>query len=194
VNTAVRRINTEQNTLLDSVHLALGAPVEEFSREQFALASIHRFENIFFRRRMTKILELVELASTRCQIVFVLHPATGNQLKSYGLLDRLETNARIRLVPRMGFFEFIRMAKSARFVITDGGSNQEELSYLGVPTLLMRKATERIDGLGSTATVCSYDRDAFVRFLELLPGPERKAMPDCISPSRLIADHLEQFV
>lgn len=37
----------------------------------------------------------------------------------------------------------------ARAVFSDGGSNQEELSYLGIPTILYRECSERPDGLGA---------------------------------------------
>jgi UDP-N-acetylglucosamine 2-epimerase (non-hydrolysing) len=37
--------------------------------------------------------------------------------------------------------------------VTDGGSNQEELAVLGVPTIVMRARTERQDGLGANAVM-----------------------------------------
>ncbi|MGH8751328.1 MAG: hypothetical protein ACREUV_06455, partial [Burkholderiales bacterium] len=73
----------------------------------------------------------------------------------------------------------------------DGGSNQEELSYLGIPTLLMRKATERQEGLATTAILCAYDEQIFERFLRDLPGLSPvKPFISSDSPSRKIVDHL----
>ena len=70
----------------------------------------------------------------------------------------------------MGYIEFVGLMQGARFVIADGGSNQEELSYLGIPTLLMRKATERQEGLATTAILCPYNEQILERFLRNLPG------------------------
>jgi hypothetical protein len=38
---------------------------------------------------------------------------------------------------------------SEQITSRDGGSNQEELAYLGVPTILFRERSERPDGLGA---------------------------------------------
>jgi len=49
----------------------------------------------------------------------------------------------------MPYTEFLSLLAHARAVFSDGGSNQEELSYLGVPTVLFRERTERPEGLGA---------------------------------------------
>ena len=51
----------------------------------------------------------------------------------------------------MGYRDFLLLAAGAACVLTDGGSNQEELAALGVPTIVMRKHTERPDGLNANA-------------------------------------------
>ena len=51
-------------------------------------------------------------------------------------------------------------------MITDGGSNQEELSYLGKPTLLMRRATERQEGLGGKCCFMRVRQDEIASFSE----------------------------
>jgi len=53
----------------------------------------------------------------------------------------------------MGYRDFIRLAAGAACVLTDGGSNQEELAALGIPTIVMRARTERPDGLGENAVM-----------------------------------------
>ena len=66
------------------------------------------------------------------------------------------------LVP---YDEFATMLAAAPFVITDGGSIQEECARLGVPTLLWRDRTERPDGVGDNVLVSRYDGvevDAFL--------------------------------
>ncbi|MGH8552845.1 MAG: hypothetical protein ACRERS_06070, partial [Methylococcales bacterium] len=46
------------------------------------------------------------------------------------------------------YTRFLMLLANARGVFTDGGSNQEELTYLGVPAILLRACSERPDGLG----------------------------------------------
>ena len=60
---------------------------------------------------------------------------------------------RIQLLPRLEYLPFLRLVHGAEFVVSDGGGNQEELSYLGMPTLIMRDETERSEGLGENAVL-----------------------------------------
>jgi UDP-N-acetylglucosamine 2-epimerase (non-hydrolysing) len=189
------RVDTHHNTLIEAVDLALKSPSDSSRTElnEFGVVSLHRFENIFNSRRLTTILELVEKAAGNYPLIFVLHPATRKRLTAFGLLARLESNPNIKLVPRMGYIDFVRLLKQAKFVISDGGGNQEELSYLGIPTLLMRKATERQEGLNSTATLCRYDANILTKFLSSLPSIGQTTRSVTTSPSKIIVDTLASY-
>jgi UDP-N-acetylglucosamine 2-epimerase (non-hydrolysing) len=193
----VKRFNIGQNTLLDALIIALAAPLKTllpFEPEQFGIVSIHRFENIFNRSRLSNIVRLIEKAAAKYPVAFVLHPATRKKLLQFGLLVELEHNPRIRLLSRMGYFEFVQLIKNAKFVITDGGGNQEELSYLRVPTLLMRKATERQEGLKTTATLCGYNENILDQFLTTLPkGKSHNVQIAEVSPAKLVVDKLVAY-
>ncbi len=188
-------IDTEENTLLDALRLATGAADASPPAlpAGHAVASIHRFENLFSESRLHFIVEALEEAARRFPVVFVLHPATRRRLERSGLLERLQDNPRIRTTPRMTYLPFVRLLAGARCVFTDGGSNQEELSYLGVPTYLMREATERREGLGENVVLGGFDRGALEAFLDRV----EKARPGAAAleassatPSRIIVDHL----
>lgn len=189
-------IDTGGNTIVDALYLALQsdsiASTPTYTTP-FAIASIHRFENIFFRKRLILILSLVERAAEHTPIVFVLHPATKSRLKKFGLLEQLKKNERITLVNRMGYVSFCQLLEHSDFVITDGGSNQEELYYLGKPTLLMRKHTERIEGRGSTVVIGEYNLNSLLTFLANLDSlrGERQSMTNN-SPSSLIVSDLQR--
>lgn len=159
-------VDTERNTIVDAMRLVLTDSENINSEEsRFGLVSIHRFENIFFRDRLLRIIENLEAASAKIRLVFVLHPATERRLKKFHLYHRLSSNEKIQLLPRMGYSQFIRMAVASCFVITDGGSNQEELSLTNIPVFLMRRATERREGLGSNVVLGNYDEQRFANFL-----------------------------
>jgi len=93
----------------------------------------------------------------------------------------------------MGYTEFIRLTMGARFVVTDGGSNQEELALTGIPVYLMRKATERQEGLKQNILLGKYNFDTFKSFIqqslqetEISNAPK---LPD-VSPASIICDRL----
>ena len=184
------------NTLIDSVRFALASPrqVPDESSEPFAIASIHRFENIFNEERLRLIVELIQLAAKRCRLIFVLHPATKRKLKSSGLLAKLESDQNIRLSPRLSYLDFISILSRAEFVVTDGGGNQEELSYLGTPAFLMRAATERQEGVGRNIVLGGYSRDNMLNFLDSLSSLRSSSvLTGTNSPSQIIADDLGAY-
>ena len=190
----MEKIDCGQNTLLDCVRFALARGDAPASLGDYGVVSLHRFENIFNRQRLTQILDLLDRLSRGHRLVFVLHPATEKKLAAFGLLNRLQQDANIDLRPRMGYLAFLRLIRGARFVVTDGGSNQEELSYLGIPTLLMRKATERNEGLDSNVTIANYDAAVVDRFAaDLSAARAAPAMLPDAEPSRIIVDRLQAF-
>lgn len=143
-------VDTAENTLLDSVRFALDRHRHDTaqSADQYFVASIHRFQNLYRPARLARIVaDLIELSGVGA-VYFVMHPATERKLRETGLMRGLEQAAEIRIVPRMPYTKFLALMAKARAVVSDGGSNQEELSYLGVPTVLYRKRTERPDGIG----------------------------------------------
>lgn len=194
------RIDTQYNTLIDALSIALSSPSPKHAPQAqpfanaYGIVSIHRFENIFSSTRLIRIIELIETAAARYQLVFVLHPSTRKKLAEYNLLQRIESNSQIQVVARMGYISFVQLMRNALFVISDGGGNQEELSYLGIPTLLMRKATERKEGLGKTVTLCAYDETTLITFLDQFARSvhPRFSLPP-ISPSSMIVDRLTAY-
>lgn len=192
----ITAINTQQNTLLDAIRFALDQVSnsnKQANPEHYGIVSIHRFENIFFAKRLATIVSLIEQAAEEYSIFFVLHPATRSRLSQLGLMARLTAHPRIIIVPRTGYVPFVQLLASAQFVITDGGSNQEELSYLGIPTFLMRMATERPEGMGSTTVLGMYDQSTLARFLASLDITRKNvALPD-VSPSFIITEALAPY-
>jgi UDP-N-acetylglucosamine 2-epimerase (non-hydrolysing) len=147
----VHVVDTGGNTIVDAVNLAGVSEILGGERSAYLVASLHRFQNIYNSRRLQSLVELIVKLAEIFPIHFVLHPATRKRLDAEGLMGKLAGNERIKLLPRMGYRDFLRLAAGATCVLTDGGSNQEELAALGVPTLVMREYTERQDGLGSNA-------------------------------------------
>jgi UDP-N-acetylglucosamine 2-epimerase (non-hydrolysing) len=142
-------VDTRGNTILDAVALVGAATVPRNRQPPYLVASLHRFQNIYDGTRLRELVVLLEAVAMAYPIHFVLHPATRKRLVKEKLFDKLGAMHGITLSPRLGYGDFLRLAAGAACVLTDGGSNQEELAALGVPTIVMRKATERPDGLGA---------------------------------------------
>lgn len=188
------KINTKVNMIYDSVMFALskqGNIALNLPHKKYSVISIHRFEHIFHKKKFWEIIQILEYVASHIHVVFVLHPSTRNQLNSYNLFARLEKNSDITLSPRLSFFKFIKLLSSSEFVITDGGSNQEELSYMGKPTLILRDVTERREGLGENAFLAKFDYRIIDEFLKSYKRYKRKAYVSSSSPSEVVTSFIE---
>jgi UDP-N-acetylglucosamine 2-epimerase (non-hydrolysing) len=184
------RVDTGCNTLADTLALALAMERrrDHVPAGEYALVSLHRYENVFRRERFETLVEIVEELARGRRMLFILHPPTERQIDRLGLRARLASNPRIELRPRYTYFDFVTLLEGASFVVTDGGSIQEESSYLGLPCLLLREATERREGLGENVVLSRLDRDVIRRFGE---NPEAHRRPRAASrhrPSKAIVD------
>lgn len=186
-------VDTRGNTVADAVRLSGVLDGVHGADRPRLVVSIHRFQNIFDSGRISSIVELIRQLASRFDVYFVLHPATRKRLEANGSMQALQAPG-IFLSPRLGYRTFIALAASASCVLTDGGSNQEELAVLGVPTIVMRERTERSDGLGRNAIMESSVPGGVLRFL--LDGAHETLRTQPIplaerGPSERIAEYLE---
>lgn len=188
-----RVIITNGNTLYDALQVIKRMP--EISdlvipSQEFAIASFHRFENIFKESRLIEIVEILELVSKRVRVLVIMHKPTLERLKKYHLFERLAQNINIEIRPRYDYLCFIQLLRRSEFLITDGGSNQEECFYLGKPCLLLRCATERQEGLGENAHLCFFKKHIVNDFVNNYTGHVRQEYFISPSPSEIIVDSL----
>lgn len=198
-----KKIDTGGNTLFDSLLLA-HSELERSKKHDpsdppanqsgFGIVSIHRNENLSRASRFGLLMETIARASSVVPLKFVLHPATRKRLEQSDWMASLKSQAGIELVPRMDYFRFIELMSSASFILTDGGSNQEEAAQLGIPCLLLRKSTERRDGLQSNVELSRLDPEHVMAFVERNRHAQWRAdflTPLSSRPSRVIVESLE---
>jgi UDP-N-acetylglucosamine 2-epimerase (non-hydrolysing) len=187
-------VDTGSNTMRDVLRAATTwAPRITIPHEPFAICTLHRYENIFRRDRFAHLVNLVCRAADGIRVLFVLHPPTARNLDRFGLREPLERHPNVSLRPRYPYFDFVHLLARARFVMTDGGSNQEEASYLGLPCLILRTTTERMEGIGENAVVSNLNPDTVEGFVA---DPERYRRPPALSgesPSTVIARTLRRY-
>lgn len=189
-------VHTAGNTLRDALRLALarnGGLARAGGLGGYGVVSLHRNENLSSRATFDAIMASLVDASARVPLRFVLHPVTRKRLQSSGWGERLAANPRITLMPRMAYPDFVRLLLDARLLMTDGGSNQEEAAMLGLPTLLLRRETERQDGLGECVELSRLDPQAILAFVRRHEsGAWTPRFADTGSPSHCIVDALQQ--
>jgi UDP-N-acetylglucosamine 2-epimerase (non-hydrolysing) len=185
-------VDTGSNTIRDSLELVGdGDPVGlELPDGPFGVASLHRFELLNDRGALTTTLGVLRDAARETPLLFVDHSVTVAALERFGLLGHF--GDRLRSVPRLPFFDFVRVERRASFVVTDSGGSQEECFYLDLPCLVHRVRTERREGLGENVVLSGMQPD---RLREFLADPSRYRRTSALpaeSPSDVIADDLER--
>ena len=189
-------VNTKENTLLDCVRFAVEGGARLDNAGDYFVASIHRFQNIYSRDELARIVDEMLAAAKFGEVHFILHPPTELRLKKYNLYDVLAEAPGVHVRPRVPYTEFLALLGGARGVFSDGGSNQEELSYLGVPTILYRERSERPDGLGRNIVLrgdVDESMDEFIRSgrIDALRSPSR--IDDDVQPSRMTVAALDRW-
>jgi len=138
---------------LQDLQLADGAGVKPY-----AILTLHKPANIDDRRVLSQLFDASLDISKRMPVIFPAHPQTFKRIQDEDLSDyfvdhfvrkpeRWDARVRIRLIPQLGYLDFLRLMSEARVVLTDSGGIQDETTILGVPCITLQDRTERIGTL-----------------------------------------------
>jgi UDP-N-acetylglucosamine 2-epimerase len=105
---------------------------------RFLLATLHRAETADSPERLGSILDALNQLGQTWPVVVPLHPRTRRRMEEGGLV--LSTN--VRILPPLGYLEFMSLLQEALLALTDSGGVQEEAATLGIPYLVLREETE----------------------------------------------------
>lgn len=184
-------VQLDQNTNFEAMQHAMATTQPDPDLPtRHCLMTVHRVETILNRRRLRFAVELAEQIAETRPVVFVLHPPTERQLIEHDLLDRLRRHPHISTAGLMSHGQFLHLMSRADFVITDGGSIQEESYYLDVPCLVLRSETERTEGLGGNVMLANFDSDQIGLFLETHQSLRHGETLTAQTPSQTILDVL----
>jgi UDP-N-acetylglucosamine 2-epimerase (non-hydrolysing) len=162
---------------------------------EYYLMTCHRRENVHIKTSFEKILELIGYTDRR--IYFPASYRTQKVLKEYGLT--LPSN--VIMVDPIGYTEMLVLMANSRGLITDSGTVVEETCILQVPSLQIRKATERPQVYDAGSSVKfdpsepeRYDFATLYRKLEGLYGKKwEHGLGDGRASERLVSDLLERL-
>ncbi|MCM3732387.1 UDP-N-acetylglucosamine 2-epimerase (non-hydrolyzing) [Fictibacillus nanhaiensis] len=112
------------------------------SAKKFMLVTAHRAENVDNPFHLNEILTGLNLVAESFQmpIICSIHPRTKSKIQEN---NKLKMHPLVQFHEPFGFFDFVKLEKSAFCVLTDSGTVQEECCLFHVPTVTMRNSTER---------------------------------------------------
>lgn len=152
------KIHIVGNTVLDNI------PDLSISYGSKILITMHRRENHDIMESWFSELEKLAIMNPHLQFVFPIHP--NPKVKEHA---RVLKN--VKVVDPLPHRELLQLISECRFVITDSGGIQEESSFLKKKSIVCRKATERVEGLGSFSFLCAQPRDLQELFNKLNKDP-----------------------
>jgi UDP-N-acetylglucosamine 2-epimerase (non-hydrolysing) len=142
------KISVTGNTVVDAVFQNLELSKKNstileklgLKEKKYFLVTSHRQENVDSPDNLRNIIAALEALHTEYSlpVIFPMHPRTQKMITQFGI-----SHNGIRVMPPVGFLDFLQLESHARLVLTDSGGVQEETCIQGVPCVTLRENTER---------------------------------------------------
>jgi UDP-N-acetylglucosamine 2-epimerase len=123
------------------------------STKNYILASIHREENVDNKKNLESIFNsIIKLRKKlKVNVIFSAHPRIQKKINNFNFKLRKHIN----FYKPFGFFDYVKLMKNAKIVLSDSGSITEESSILSIPSINLRTSNERQEGMETGISIMS---------------------------------------
>jgi len=125
----------------------------KITEKNYILASIHREENVDNKKNLESIFNsIIKLRKKlKLNVIFSSHPRFQKKIKKFNLtIDKY-----IFFYKPFGFFDYVKLMKNAKIILSDSGSITEETSILSIPSVNVRSSNERQEGMEQGLSIMS---------------------------------------